>query len=222
MTEAEWLACTDSTAMLEFIRLRASERKMRLVACACCRRIWHLLIDARSRQAVEDAESHVDGLINRDRLIQTRDDAREAKRQFMPPAQVVAWRAACAAQDVTRDTGRSAASNCVAETARAMNIRDTNCCDPAELQQQAAIFRCIFGNPFYLVTLDPTWRRWNDGTLVKLAESIYQNRAFDRLAFLADTLEEAGFHDAEFLGHCRQPSSHVRGCWVVDALLGKE
>jgi hypothetical protein len=55
-----------------------------------------------------------------------------------------------------------------------------------------------------------------------LAKAIYGERAFDRLPILADALEEAGCTNAELLGHCRQPGVHVRGCWVVDLVLGKE
>ncbi len=47
------------------------------------------------------------------------------------------------------------------------------------------------------------------------------HRAFDRLPILADALEEAGCRDADILGHCREPGEHVRGCWVVDLVLGK-
>jgi hypothetical protein len=63
---------------------------------------------------------------------------------------------------------------------------------------------------------------WNDGAVVKLAESIYTERAFDRLPILADALEDAGCTDAAVLDHCRGPGPHVRGCWVVDLVLGKE
>jgi anti-anti-sigma regulatory factor len=67
-----------------------------------------------------------------------------------------------------------------------------------------------------------SWLTWNDSTVVKLAESIYQDRAFDRLPILADALEKAGCTNADILDHCRQSGQHVRGCWVVDLLLGKE
>ena len=57
--------------------------------------------------------------------------------------------------------------------------------------------------------------------MVKVAQGIYYDRAFDRLPILADALEDAGCHDAAILEHCRQPGPHVRGCWVVDLLTGR-
>src|SRR4051812_17546871 len=61
MTEHEWLTAIDPRPLLEYLRYRASNRKLRLFACACCRRIWHLLTDARSRRAVEVTERWADG-----------------------------------------------------------------------------------------------------------------------------------------------------------------
>ena len=56
----------------------------------------------------------------------------------------------------------------------------------------------------------------------KLAQGVYDDRAFDRLPVVGDALEDAGCDNADILDHCRQPGQHVRGCWVVDMLLGKE
>ena len=80
----------------------------------------------------------------------------------------------------------------------------------------------IVGNPFRPSVIDPVWLSWNDGTVRKLAGCIYSDRAFERLPILADALEDAGCDSADILSHCRGPGPHVRGCWVIDLLLGKE
>jgi hypothetical protein len=93
----------------------------------------------------------------------------------------------------------------------------------AEGREQASLLRCIFGNPFRPPPLtEPAWLKRHDGTVVNLAQAIYDERRFQDLPILADTLEEAGCTNADILDHCRQPGDHVRGCWVVDLLLGKD
>ncbi len=100
----------------------------------------------------------------------------------------------------------------------------------AERIAQAALLRCIFGNPFGTTPIiDPAWLTWNDGTVKRLAEAAYENRAIPagtldnaRLAVLADALEEAGCGNADILTHLRDPGVHVRGCWVLDLLLRKK
>jgi hypothetical protein len=86
---------------------------------------------------------------------------------------------------------------------------------------QAAFLHDLFGALLHRVGLDLSWLAWNNGIVVKIAQGIYDDRAFDRLPILADALEEAGCTNADILNHCRQPGEHVRGCWVVDLLLGK-
>jgi hypothetical protein len=63
---------------------------------------------------------------------------------------------------------------------------------------------------------------WNVGTVFKLAQAIYDERAFDRLPIRADALEDPGCHDADILAHCRGSGDHVRGCWLVDLVLGRQ
>ena len=90
-------------------------------------------------------------------------------------------------------------------------------CD-ADRADLADLLRDIFGNPFRPVVFDP---RWQSETAVTLATGIYAERAFDRMPILADALEEAGCNNAAILTHCRGDGPHVRGCWVVDLILGK-
>ncbi|HEY7330947.1 MAG TPA: hypothetical protein VH592_25140 [Gemmataceae bacterium] len=84
------------------------------------------------------------------------------------------------------------------------------------------MLRDIFGNPFHPVTLDPSWLTWHDGLLVSMVQKMYDSRDFSDMPVLADALEEAGCTNADILDHCRGPGPHVRGCLVVDLLLGKE
>src|SRR5207249_5635173 len=88
---------------------------------------------------------------------------------------------------------------------------------------QAGCLRDILGPlPFRpLPRLAASALAWNDACTVKVARAIYEERAFDRLPILADALEDAGCDNADILAHCRGPGPHVRGCWVVDLLLGK-
>ena len=92
----------------------------------------------------------------------------------------------------------------------------------AERLAQADLVRDLFGPlPFRPVSVNRAWLAWDGGTVAKLAAATYEERAFDRLPILADALEEAGCADAELLGHLRGPGPHVRGCWVLDLLLGQ-
>jgi hypothetical protein len=82
------------------------------------------------------------------------------------------------------------------------------------------LLRDIFGNPFRPAIINPTWLTWHDGLLVSMAQKMYDCREFLGMPILADALEEAGCTDADILSHCREPGPHVRGCHVVDLLLG--
>ncbi len=205
---------------------RLSDRKARMVATASCRRVWHLLPDPRSREAVEVAEQYADGLTDRRSLVAARDEARDAKVQFVVPFRKVAWRAAYAAQNVTRDTGRSAAENATTEAARALHPSDTNHCDAAERAHQAALIRDIFGNPFRPPpSLEP---RLLTPNVLDLARRAYYDRRLPEgtlepalLAALAAALEAAGCTDAGLLGHLRSEGPHVRGCFALDAVLSQ-
>jgi hypothetical protein len=87
---------------------------------------------------------------------------------------------------------------------------------------QVRLVRDLFGNPFRPVTLDPALLSWHRGTVVRLAEAIYQDSRWADMPILADALEEAGCEDENILGHCRGPGPHTKGCWVADLLLNKQ
>jgi hypothetical protein len=221
MTEQEWLKATDPWLMLRYLKGKASERKLRLFAVACCRRSWHLLIDNRSRQAVEVAERYADGEADKEVLADAKAAAQAARIALEPERgphlssapkwaawepctpSVFCWAAILAADNAARRT------------------------DVEENQERKALcyfLRDIF--PFCPPHWDASWRM---PELIALAQSAYDDRLLpegtlnpSRLAILADVLEAAGCDNAEILNHCRQPGEHVRGCWVVDLLLGKE
>jgi hypothetical protein len=229
MTESEWLSCTDPTPMLVFLVDKASDRKLRLFAVACCRRIWHLLIDKRSREAVEVAELYADGRATDEELETASDSAHSVWDADMERAategkwdrrsRLPYYGASAAAYNVAIPLGWwGAAPAFVApdEIARE-TVPDTG----AEGAAQCLLMWDIFGNPFRPVALEHVWLAWNDGTIPKIAQAIYDERAFDRMPMLADALEEAGCTDADILAHCRSGHEHVRGCWVVDLILGR-
>jgi hypothetical protein len=231
MTEGEWLACSVPLPMLQFVAGKASNRKLRLFACACCRHIWHLLTDERSRRAVEVGERFADG---------------EAGAQELEDA----FRLACIVHEVGEEEARGAITRVtgsdggeltafvgavVAFTGTAVGwavapnapwYADPD--DPAsvrshaarkgEAEAQARLLRCVFGNPFGPVVLDESWLAWNGELVVRLAQSIYDERDFDRLPILADALEDAGCTSEDLLRHLREPGEHARGCWALDVV----
>lgn len=244
MTEAEWLNCTNPTPMVEFLRGKTSERKLRLFAVACCRRISHLLNDERSREAVKVGEQYADGLVTDESLDDVRENASDASGEAHRVAAASGWStstwianaAANAAYGVCGHWQNWLSDSRLFETpiwaARATAGPEVEhvLSDVAQQQRFAAeqivqceLLRDIVGpTPFKVVELDRTILMWNSGTVVKMAQGIYDNDAFDRLPILADALEEAGCADSYLLSHCRELGLHVRGCWVVDLILGKQ
>jgi hypothetical protein len=89
----------------------------------------------------------------------------------------------------------------------------------SEVIAQCNLVRDLFGNPFRPVSLDTTWQ---SATVMSIAAALYDERDFDRMPILADALEDVGCTNTDILNHCRQPGVHARGCWVVDAILGKD
>jgi hypothetical protein len=98
-----------------------------------------------------------------------------------------------------------------------------------ERAAQAALLRCIFGNPLRPpLLIEPSWLTRNDRAVIRLVQAAYEDRQMPsghldpaHLAALAAALEEAGCTNAGLLRHLRGEGSHVRGCFAVDAVLGR-
>jgi hypothetical protein len=251
MTEAEWLAATDPEPMLAALRAagKASERKVRLWAAACVRRVWPLLTDPRSRQAVEVVEQYADGRDLSAALRVAHRDAPEASASDRHGPSGTWHFAAYAVRRLARTSspeGRFADSLAAARSAAAAracgaikglpwgeNAWRRSVWEGAagpETEAHAALARDLFGPClFRQVRIEASWLLWNSGTVGRLAAASYEERALSegtldawRLGVLADALEESGCQEQEVLGHLRQQGGvHVRGCWVVDLLLGK-
>jgi hypothetical protein len=242
VTEAEWLACTDPRPMLEFLGDQAWDRKRRLFALACCRRIWHVIPHecARREQSPEPFYKALEAV---ERDADDRETKGEAGKHSLPAGSFAlnAFGAACEPEtslvlwDQPLRTVSTWASAAVAPDTETVLVPwwvgrfPTGPAGPAQLAEQAAhcrLLRDIFGNPFRPAALSPAWRA---PTVVALAQAAYDNRtlpagALDtaRLTVLADALEEAGCNNADIGSHLRGPGPHVRGCWVVDLVLGKQ
>jgi hypothetical protein len=223
VNESDWLTSNDPIALLRHVVQSGvvSERKVRLLACACCRQIWEWLPDPRSRAAVEVAERFADEQATPRELARARNEA-------LAVGGGASWAPYWATNSKASGPLRNVFEAAAAAPARAAVQRATDHrADAWYLQQsvtlaeQVALIREVIGNPFRDVPLDPMWLAYDDGIVVRLAEGIYQDGAFDRMPILGDALEEAGCAVPELLAHCREPAKHVRGCWLLDALTGR-
>jgi len=228
MTEAEWYSCTDPERVLRWLNSQGKlgGRKLRLFAVACCRRAWPLLTDERSRRAVEVAERYADGQASEEELTTAGtaawDAARERLRQKFESAEVCGAAARTTWLPEADFYGFWQASVFLSEIRRAFAA--------GQGDLQCAMLRDLVVNLFGdAPVISPPWLAWNEGRVPTLAHALYEERCLPegtldsaRLAVLADALEEAGCTEKPVLSHLRAPGPHVRGCWAVDRLLGKE
>jgi hypothetical protein len=210
MTEDEWLSGTDPVPMLNSLGAAPSDRRCLLLVMAYLDRIWNFSVPGPIRDWAEQARLAVDG---------TGDpDAFEASERAVCD-HICACRPGYLREGFSGWAYEALAS--LFFFAQADEDQWEPVDEPEELSElavQADYLRDIFGNPWRPVTIDPAWLT---PKVLSLAQSIYQDRAFGRMPILGDVLEEAGCDNTEILAHCRSQSEHVRGCWVVDAILGK-
>ena len=249
MTEQEWLQATNPEAMLEYLRGKASNRKLRLFAVVCCRHTWSLVEDDRKRM-VANGGSRVEVELARQEADLAGRAAEVAERYADGLTDLAELRALIAADDEME--GCYADGSDAAWTAKASAYRARICAKyksprkfglaarllnplvgpwfgvsskldhDREQSAQGHLLRDIFGPlPFRPIIVDPTWLSWHDGLLVSMARRMYDSRDFSDMPVLADALEEAGCTNPDVLAHCRSEGEHVRGCWLLDLLMGK-
>jgi hypothetical protein len=233
MTEAEWLNCEVPSLMMKHLyqsRLglrswfshpahRTLRRKWRLFLAACCQRAYTLIGSSKSpaQRLIEFAEHFTEcdpPQEARERVLRWFENS-NASMQHRRLLRGLTSPLAHAAAELRNIAGDHAHITTVPITEKELAKRQALA---AEDRAQCEVIRDIFGNPFRPVSIEPSWLT---STVLALATSIYDSRDFSPMPILADALQDAGCDNEDILTHCRQPGEHVRGCWVVDLILGK-
>jgi hypothetical protein len=233
MTEQEWADSGDPEAMLSYLctehratRSKAGKRKLRLFTCACLRQVWDLITEDATREAVGVCERFADGLATAAELASAAKRGFEREMARRPGlgtdvGNALSYAAGTSFTEVTVNRSRrnACAARCHALKDFPQGIPLNSPEWRTAARAQAELLRDIFGNTVRPVAVDPEWLT---STVVALVRGIDEDQAFDQLPILTDALLDAGCEDERVLGHCRIPGPHVRGCWVIDLLLGRE
>lgn len=218
MTPDEWDHCPRSDFMLlplhEWLLAnpavaRSFDRKLRLYAVACCRQRWDLFELDLFQRAVNAAERLADGRADQQELTAIYD----AIMDFTTPNP----QSHCI-EEMTLKLISEKGMQCATSAAMTLGVATGWDHFVSVVQDQARLLRCVIGNPFLPLEIDPIWQ---NSTIVELAKSIESDQAFDQIPALANALEATGCDHPRVLGHCREGGPHVRGCWVIDMILGR-
>jgi len=201
--------------MLEFLRGRASDRKLRLFAAACCRRLW-TVVDSDCRRLCVLTEGYADGQVDQAELLAARDEAHDSDWTAG-----LAFEEAAALDDIETAAGDAAGNAAHAAADAATDYPAFRERTPAwaaarqaEFASQATLLRELFGNPFRPYPVPATW----PALVVDLAQQLYDGA--DVRLVLHDALLDAGH--AELSEHFRVEEWHPKGCWILDLVLGRK
>jgi hypothetical protein len=222
MTESEWFECSDpGTLICSYVDFKEiDDRQARLLICGCFRLVWHRLTNDQYMRAVNVGERFAVGLGSEDEILavfhplaerpqlsDTEQALRNIAASTCSPIADLYLNLGCVWGDALR-------------VARKGKNRET------ERRRLLHLIRDVLGNPFCPVSINSAWL---NPTVSSLAQAAYDERIMPsgelelaRLAVLSDALEEAGCDNDDIMNHLRGPGPHVRGCWAVDLLLGKE
>ena len=199
MNARSWLGATRPYGMLDYLRETATERKLRLLGVACCRRVTSRMPNDRFWSAIDLVEQFVEGKATLDALVAAHTAAQGRDGLGLGP-------------DFPLTQTPLAVYSVLGWCGSLAQHRD-------ERRKQCDLVRDIFGNPFRPVAFSPEWRT---DTAVSLARTMYDAREFSAMPILADALQDVGCDNDDILTHCRDGTlTHVRGCWVCDLVLGK-
>lgn len=245
-TENAWHAERDLGALLAGLgalardgRTHLTNRRFQLFAAALARSVSHLLPSDEWRDAIALAEQYAEDQKGSEAFFRTRSTLSFLHSDPSGPPGSDEARRGCAQNVVLFSLKADGGTDRPVHTDTlkwAANWAADALLDPrlfrsgasaqgvarakrATQSEQVRVLRDIFGNPFRAVPLSASWR---SDTAVWIARQMYESRDFSAMPILADALQDAGCDCADVLDHCRGTSPvHVRGCWVVDLVLGK-
>jgi hypothetical protein len=231
MTEAEWMASDDATEMFSVIRRTLGWRSHILFGVACV----HATPGVEELTPLWRATEMMERVADDFKLWTQLDDLRDEISGVCadaPKKSAGYFRALAAGRlltDTTPPFDNAPISALLHRAALASGANSGGLC-----RAYARLLRDIAGNPFqggrgrHLVTRkayqpEPLFRpEWGTETVAAIARGMYESRDFSPMPILADALQDAGCDNDDILNHCRGDGPHVRGCWVVDLVLGKE
>ncbi len=226
VTEEEWLNTPpgDMNAFWRSVPYRG--RRRTLLTVALLREVADLLTDERCLNAIFVVEAQADGMVGWDEVtkadkeVDTIWDSVKQRSSAAYHAVAAVHKLFDSLSDASAITGLAFAHRAAARSTGDEHNEVAVLAGCQEFDILAATrIRDIFGNPFRPVAFDPSWRT---DTAVSLAKGMYESRDFSAMPILADALQDADCDNDDILDHCRDANQvHVRGCWVVDLVLGK-
>lgn len=247
MTEQEWSSSCDPQTMLQYVISHCrSDRKLRLFACGCCRQVWNQIQDKHSRNAVQCGEALADNIyenpeVMRAQFHDTDNGIYIAARSccFGDSYESAYWTSRRLTDEYSlprhnnrvmldfptqADILRDIIGNPIMPVLfrhPCMACSGEGC--SGNVGSYNDVMRCG-GEGYLLLPKIPTeWSSWNDATIPRIAQQIYDTHSFQDMPILADALEDAGCINTRILEHCRTENAiHVRGCWLLDLILEKE
>ena len=247
MTEEEWMASDDPNAVLSGLKQLTRERKSivsyrrsLLFSLACYRKRIERSVAPLARSVAEATDLFADGQDDYTPLYRLWQEAEKAVRKAQKNYEMVGdgWEVlaysfvakilSVATPSISREQRATRATEALERVIGEVCKNAGEGQSGAQRKQAERVaarllargLREVFGNPFRPIAFDAAWRT---SDVMALANGVYAERAFERMPILADALQDAGCDNADILAHLRdETATHVRGCWALDLVVGKE